>query len=82
MSSVRREMPSSPKPGLADFAALYIRCDDCGNEKRMAPQTLASFAERGIHCADTLRPKLTCTVCRAGGRGGKNVALIPTFRRA
>ena len=79
MSSVCRDM-SQDKPGLADFAALYIRCDDCGNEKRMTPQMLARFVDRGIHCADELRPKLTCSVCRAGGGHGKNVALIPAFR--
>lgn len=73
---------SPKKPGLADLASLIIRCDDCGNERRMGPPTLASFVERGLHCDMALRPKLVCSVCKSRGNWGRNLDLIPTFRRA
>lgn len=79
MSSVRPVQ--SPKPTLADYAALFIRCDDCGNAKRMGPETLAGLVERGLVCGDDLRPKLVCQPCRDAGRYGRNLDLMPTFRR-
>jgi hypothetical protein len=80
MSSVRPAQ-STPKPTLADYAALFIRCEDCGNRKRMGPETLASFVERGLLRDDDLKPKLICQPCRDAGRYGRNLDLMPTFRR-
>lgn len=80
MSGVRPAQ-SQARPTLADYAALYIRCDDCGNEKRMGPETLISLMERGLQCDADLRPRLVCSQCRAHGRHGRNLDLIPTFRR-
>ena len=80
MSSVR-PVRSTPQPTLADYAALYIRCDDCGNGKRMGPETLAGLVDRGIRCDVELRPKLVCQPCREAGRYGRNLDLTPTFRR-
>lgn len=72
---------SSPKPTLADYAALLIRCEDCGNGKRMGPDTLADLVSRGLKSDTDLRPKLVCQPCRDRGRGGRNLFLIPTFHR-
>ncbi len=80
MSGVRPAQ-SQVKPTLADYAALFVRCDDCGNGKRMGPDTLAGLVERGIRCDGELRPKLVCQPCRDSGRHGRNLDLIPTFRR-
>lgn len=80
MSSVSPAQ-SQTKPSLTDYAALFVRCDDCGNGKRMGPDTLAGLAERGIRCDADLRPKLICSACKAKGKWGRNLDLIPTFRR-
>lgn len=81
MSSVRPAQ-SPTKPTLADYAALFIRCDDCGNGKRMGPETLAGLVEQGFVCDADLKPKLVCSPCRARGQWGRNLDLMPTFRRA
>lgn len=80
MSGVR-SVQSQPRPTLADYAALYIRCDDCGNEKRMGPETLSLLVEKGLACETDLKPRLVCSHCRARGRHGRNLDLVPTFRR-
>jgi hypothetical protein len=52
MSSVRPAQ-SPTELTLADYAALFIRCEDCGNGKRMGPETLAGLVERGHRLADS-----------------------------
>ncbi|CAD5277006.1 conserved hypothetical protein [Bosea sp. 62] len=79
MSSVRPAQ--SPKPTLADYAALFIRCEDCGNAKRMGPETLSSLYGKGFQCDADLKPKLICQPCKDRGAYGRNLFLIPTFRR-
>jgi hypothetical protein len=73
------QKPQEPK--LSDFAALFIHCIECGNERRLSPQTLASFVERGFHNEAALKPKLVCAPCKAQGKWGRHIDIIPTFRR-
>lgn len=80
MSSVR-PVQGPPEPKLSDFAALFIHCTECGNERRLSPQTLATFVERGLSSEADLKPKLVCAPCKARGKWGRHIDIIPTFKR-
>lgn len=73
---------SGERPELSRVASLDIQCEDCGRTKRMWPGAIQEVIGQGTRTLMGLHNRLSCSVCRERGGLGKNINLVPTFRRS
>ncbi|MGO4665500.1 hypothetical protein [Bosea sp. 2RAB26] len=59
-----------------------IRCEDCGRTKRMWPGAIQEVIGQGTRTLMAQHNRLVRSVCRERGGLGKNINLVPIFRRS